>query len=261
MRRAAAGDREAFAQVARRHGPSILRLCLAILGSDADAKDAMQETLLLAYRRASTFQPELGAVRAWLLGIARHEAWRVRRPQAHQSEEPLAELGLRAGWSSDGPEQLLARAQDAEALAWAIAALEPKDREVLVLRDVEGQSGEQAAAMLGLDLAGMKSRLHRARLKLMAALREGSAVMAERERTEGGMRCGQVLERLSDYVDDGLDAPTRAQIDQHLARCTVCERFGGRFKHTVAQLRAHLGQAPGVDAKTFEAVMKRLVPS
>lgn len=266
MKRAAGGDREAFAEVARRHAPAVLRLCTAILGNEADARDALQETLLSALRRASTFRPEVGAVRPWLLTIARHEAWRLLRPPTQSAssepgEEPLAELGVRAGWSATDPEALFARAEDAEALAWSIAALEPRDREVLVLRDIEGQSGEHTALVLGLDLAGMKSRLHRARLKLMAALREGGTVMAEKERTEGGLRCGEVLELLSEYLDDGLAAPARAQVDQHLAQCTVCERFGGRFKHTVAALRSRLGQPPGVDAKTFEAVLARLLPA
>lgn len=263
MRRAAAGDRAAFVTVAQRHAPAVLRLCTAILGSDADAKDATQETLLAAFRRAPTFRPELGAVRPWLLAIARHEAQRLRRPDAPRDDDPqqpLERLGLDAGWSAADPEALLSRAEDAEALAWAIAALAPRDREVLVLRDIEGQSGEHTAELLGLDLAGMKSRLHRARLKLMAALREGRAVMAEQERIEGGLRCGEVLARLSDYVDGELEPEVRGQIDRHLERCTVCERFGGRFKRTVAALRTRLATAPAVDAKTFEAVLSRLLP-
>ncbi|MBL8957865.1 MAG: sigma-70 family RNA polymerase sigma factor [Myxococcaceae bacterium] len=261
IRRSASGDREAFVAVARRHGPAVHRLCAAVLGNDADASDATQEALLVAFRRASTYRAERGPVRPWLLAIARREAYRLR-PRGHEApitdEAPLGALGVRAGWSAEDPEALLARAEDVEALARAIAALDPKDREVLVLRDLEGQSGEQAALVLGVDLAAMKSRLHRARLKLMAALREGSTSMAEQERTAGGLRCGQVLELLSDYVDGELSPSVRAQVDEHLKGCVVCERFGGRFGRTIAGLRRGLEQRPAIDPEAFEAVLAHL---
>jgi RNA polymerase sigma-70 factor (ECF subfamily) len=66
-------------------------------------------------------------------------------------------------------------AQRREALQRALDELEPADREVIVLRDLEQLDGESAAAVLGLALPAMKSRLHRARLRLAAALaREGA---------------------------------------------------------------------------------------
>jgi RNA polymerase sigma-70 factor (ECF subfamily) len=172
-----------------------------------------------------------------------------------RDEQPLVELGVRAGWSAEDPEALVARAEDHERLAWAIAALAPSDREVLILRDLEGMSGEETARVLGLELQGMKSRLHRARLRLMGALREGGSAMAEAEREAGGLRCSEVLEGLSDYVDGQLAPERRAQVDAHLKGCAVCERFGGRFKRTVAGLRAHLGAAPAVDAATYERIL------
>jgi RNA polymerase sigma-70 factor (ECF subfamily) len=61
--------------------------------------------------------------------------------------------------------------QRRDLLAAAFEALTPEDREVLTLRDLEGLSGEQTAALLGVGLAAMKSRLHRARLALAARVR------------------------------------------------------------------------------------------
>jgi RNA polymerase sigma-70 factor (ECF subfamily) len=260
MRRAAAGDRAAFGTIAQRHTPALLRLTRAIAGDDAGAQDAAQETLLQAFRRAATFQPEAGAVRPWLFAIARHEAWRQKRQggpaePAGADEDNLGELGLSAGWSASEPEAMVARAEDAEALSWALAALPAPDREVLLLRDVEGASGEETAAILGLDLSGMKSRLHRARLKLMASLREGRQTLKQSMRSEGGLDCGQVLERLSDYVDGQLAEDERAAVDAHLRGCEMCERFGGRFKRTVAGLRRALGARAAVDPATFERLM------
>jgi RNA polymerase sigma-70 factor, ECF subfamily len=265
MQRAAAGDRAAFETLAAKHGRALLRLTRAIAG-EAQGDDAAQEALLQAFRRAATYRPELGPVRPWLFAIARREAWHARarevatQVEEQASEAPLVELGVSAGWSSEDPEATLARAEDAEALWWALAGLPAKDREVLLLRDVEGASGDETAAILELDLPGMKSRLHRARLKLMASLREGSTALAAQNRSAGGLDCAQVLGRLSEYVDGQLAAAEVEKVNAHLKGCEVCERFGGRFKRTVAGLRQQLGAAPAVDAATVERLMRRWRP-
>lgn len=254
MARAASGDRQAFERAVAPHLAAVARLTRAIAGGAA-ADDAVQETLLLAFRRASTWKPSLGGLRPWLFAIARREAWRQRAPlERHEDEATLEVLGLEAGWSAPDPEAQVQRAEDAERLAWAITALEPKDREVLLLRDVEGLSGEESAAVLGAELAAVKSRLHRARLKLMARLREGTQTVKEREREEAGMRCGDVLAVLSEYVDGTLDAAVRARVDGHLRACSVCERFGGRFSRVVSALRGGRGLEPTI----FQSVLAHL---
>ncbi|MBL9037821.1 MAG: RNA polymerase sigma factor, partial [Archangium sp.] len=198
MRRLAAGDRQAFEALIAAHGPAVTRLTSAILGDGATAQDAAQEALLSAFRRAATWQADRGPVRPWLLAIARHEAARHRpaRETTPLDDVPLAELGARAGWGGDDPERLFAEAEERDRVWWALASLSPTDREVLTLRELEGLSGDHAAAMLDLELPALKSRLHRARLNLMAALREGRMPMAEKERVEGGLRCSQVRELL-----------------------------------------------------------------
>ena len=82
----------------------------------------------------------------------------------------LDELGVEAGWGAEDALEVLARK---DALRQAMATLDPEDQEILTLRELEGLSGPEAAEVLGLSLAAMKSRLHRARLKLAAALRKG----------------------------------------------------------------------------------------
>ena len=66
-------------------------------------------------------------------------------------------------------------AEQLRAVSRALASLTPADREVIVLRDIEGLSGDEAAEVLELPLRTMKTRLHRARLRLMAALAEGGS--------------------------------------------------------------------------------------
>ena len=75
------------------------------------------------------------------------------------------------------------------------------------------------------------------------------------ERIVGGLRCGEVLERLSDYLDGDADAPTRARIEEHLRGCEGCARFGGELSATIRALREHL-LGP---ARAPESVRRRLL--
>lgn len=66
------------------------------------------------------------------------------------------------------------------------------------------------------------------------------------ERTVGGLRCGEVLERLSDYIDGALDAEARGAVEAHVAGCSVCESFGGSVAASVRALRRQ--RAASIDA-------------
>jgi RNA polymerase sigma-70 factor (ECF subfamily) len=178
LAQSAAGDRGAFEAVVSRHQAAVFRLARALTGSRADAEDVLQEAFLSAFLFARGFRGE-ATVRTWLLTITRHAAYRLARKRGAPSEDidsvPLPDLGWRAGWSQNDPETLAMKAQRRERLDRALQSLSPEAREVLVLRDLEGLSGEETAAMLGIELAAMKSRLHRARLALAAALRHGGS--------------------------------------------------------------------------------------
>lgn len=254
--RIAAGDHDALALLHARHGPAVWSVARAFAAREAEVDDVVQETFLAVLESAHTYRPG-GSVRPWLFAIARNAGRRThRRAAREQPEPPLLELGVAAGWGA--PEQALAQTGDAETLARAIASLAPDDREVLILRDVEGWSGEHAAEALGLGLAALKSRLHRARLRLLAALRDEEGGVVVNEREVGGLGCAAVLARLGDYVDGEIEPETRARIDAHLRGCTVCERFGGRYAHVVHRARDRLGAAHAFDGATFERVREAL---
>lgn len=90
-----------------------------------------------------------------------------------REEAPLVELGVAAGWGEvRDPEARVSAMEDHARLHRALDALSPADREVITLRDLEGLSGPEAAQVLDLPLASLKTRLHRARLRLLARLRE-----------------------------------------------------------------------------------------
>ncbi len=261
----ATGDRAALAVLFDRHGPAVLRLARASLHEPSDAEDVLQETFVAALRGAATYRPELASVRTWLFAIARNAARRHKRqtrelPSADVDDGPLLALGIAAGW---GAATDVAQDQPAEIaqLARAVASLAPDDRQVVLLRDVEGLSGEEAAALLELSLAALKSRLHRARLRLLAALRADEGGVVSNERTVGGLSCRAVLSLLGDYVDGDLGAAERARVDLHLRGCTVCERFGGRYAGVVHAARDRLGAVHAVDVETFERVKAKLSPA
>lgn len=174
---AARGDRAAFETLVLRHQAAVFRFARAIARSDAEAEDVLQEAFLGAWRGAASFRGE-SAVRSWLFTIARNAALRHGRRRAGEPAEmePLDILGERAGWGdAHDPEALAIRRESRETLERALASLADDDREIVLLRDVEGLSGEETAGVLQIGLPAMKSRLHRARLRLAAALQEVNA--------------------------------------------------------------------------------------
>jgi RNA polymerase sigma-70 factor, ECF subfamily len=258
--RAAGGDRAAFERLLDRHAPAMLRLARAVTPDDATAADVVQEASFAAYKSAGTYRPGVSSVRTWLFAIARNAARKVRRsmreePMADADDTPLLELGVRAGWGAD---EATGRFEQHELLVRALATLAPDELELVLLRDIEGLSGEEAAQVLALRLPALKSRLHRARLRLMAAMRTAEGGVVENQQEKGGLACGQVLAVLGEYVDGELPAAARAQVDAHLRDCTVCERFGGRYASVVESARARLGAAPAVPAAHLDRIRRAL---
>jgi RNA polymerase sigma-70 factor (ECF subfamily) len=168
VRLSAGGDRRAFEALVARHGDALFRYASRTCGSERDGEDAVQDGLLAAWRGAGTFRGE-ASVRTWLFQVVIHACRRHRRRRAGEPERH-DRLEAAEALPSDqrGADERVASAQLGAVLEGALAAMAAEAREVLLLRDVEGLAGEEAAAALGIGLAAMKSRLHRARLELKA---------------------------------------------------------------------------------------------
>ena len=78
------------------------------------------------------------------------------------------------------------------------------------------------------------------------------------ERVVGGLSCGQVLDRLSGYLDDELGADVRAAVEEHLRGCDGCARFGGELRGTIRALRRHLGVSLAVPPRVRERLREAL---
>jgi len=170
LSQAALGDAKAFEAFVVCHREAVWRFVRSLTRDVSLAEDVLQETFLSAWRSAASFRGEDSAL-GWLLSIARNAVYRQHRGRAGEPEqiESLAELGEAAGWGAD-PDPLDALVVKDE-VDRALARLVVEDREVLLLRDIEGLTNEECARLLGLGLAALKSRLHRARLRFVAHLR------------------------------------------------------------------------------------------
>ena len=78
------------------------------------------------------------------------------------------------------------------------------------------------------------------------------------EQEVAGIRCGEVLAELSDYLDGDMSTERRAQVVAHLKGCDVCERFGGAFTAAIHALRQGEVNQPVVESVVFERLMVRL---
>lgn len=172
LERAAGGDRRAFERFVEEHEGAVFRYIRTRTDDPEVAEDALQETFIAAWRSADTFRGS-GSARAWLLTIARNAVRRqYRRPAGAPDDfEPLDAAAVRAGWGRDPDEAWTDRIAAAQIVERGFETLSADDREVLVLRDLEGFGNGAVAEMLGLSLAAVKSRVHRARLRFMESVR------------------------------------------------------------------------------------------
>src|SRR3954451_358326 len=258
--RTAAGDRPAFERLVRRHQAAVLRFARALSHDETDAEMALQETFLAVWRAAGRFRYDASA-RTWTLSIARHAIYRRHRRWADDPAPfvSLRELGKAAGWGIED-DRFVDRLVDAEALAAALASLSPEDREILILRELEGLSPDEAAGVAGLAEGTSRNRLHRARMRLMTRLREcaGDGERADRsDRIIAGLHCGEVLAELTAFLDGGLPADRARRIQEHVKDCEDCERFGSEFSAAVFALREILSEPPR-DGEVESRLLERL---
>ena len=164
IRAAAAGDDDAFTALMRACQPHVWRFLRHLLGDGEQAADATQETFVRVHRSLRTFRFE-ARFSTWLFSIARNAAVDEQRRGGRRTRLQHA-LAVPAP-SPDG-------ALGAELRA-ALASLSPRLREAFVLVEVFGQPYHDAAEVLGTPVGTVKSRVHRARLELVAWFGAGEA--------------------------------------------------------------------------------------
>jgi len=180
------GDPLAFAQFVEENQGQVYNLALRMLSDPQEAEDVLQETFLNAYKALPEFQGR-SSLSTWLYRIASNASLmrlRKKRPDTVSVDEPLT---LDAGDSiprqlvdwSNLPEDELLSGEARHMMDAAVSELPDPLRIVFVLRDLQGLSTTETGEVLGLSEGAVKTRLHRARLKLREEL---SSYFAERMR-------------------------------------------------------------------------------
>ncbi|TMQ70050.1 MAG: sigma-70 family RNA polymerase sigma factor [Candidatus Eisenbacteria bacterium] len=152
MERIRSGDHQALAELYERHGSLMYSMVLRIVGRAEDAEEVLQEAWLQAWNRAAAYDASRGAVIAWLLTLARSRAIdRLRSPPMAPVEDPVATVAHR---------------QLHKHVTVALAALAPRQREVLELAYFGGLSQSEIATRLETPLGTVKSWVRQGLLEL-----------------------------------------------------------------------------------------------
>jgi len=165
--------------VFREFAPRIYHLARRMLGNDADAEDVTQDVLVQVIRKLDTFRGD-AQLATWLHRVTVNAALAFRQKRANRQKRETTEAAddvLEAApvggpvkrWNV-GPDKPVLAAEQAAVIERAIAELPGPFRDVYVLADVEGLPNQEIADMLGMSIPAVKSRLHRARLRMRDAL-------------------------------------------------------------------------------------------
>ncbi len=247
---------------------------MRVCGQRQDAEDTMQEVLV----KSLPYLPKFDNSRAlgtWLYKVAKNRCLMNRRKSKFAPKEELsleelmpdrAELARLDGLTSITPESLAIRDEQGERLRQAIRRLPPHYRIVLVLRDMEGLTDEEAAEIIGLRPGTIRVRLHRARLfvrRELAKANEGAKRGATRqlrrsaEAPSGAGRCKKVFAGLSDYLDGELDDFSCEEIEAHMNGCEPCKKFLRSLESAIESCRQSPADCP--DRERAAALRKKLL--
>jgi len=181
IERVCAGEKQLFYDLICPYQRSVYIAAFSVLQNDADAEEVAQEAFLKALAHLSSFRRE-SRFSTWLIQIAVNEARMKRRKDRkflydsidQPEEDEAGEYFPRdfADWR-EIPSEALQRTELRRALEKAIASLDPKYREVFVMRDIQHLNIAETAAALGITQASVKTRLLRARLQMRDALAPG----------------------------------------------------------------------------------------
>lgn len=196
VRRVLDGDTALFEILMRRHNQSIYRAVRAVLKTDEEVEDVMQQAYLNAYAHLGQFADQ-ARFSTWLIRIAVNEALlRLKKRQSGAwswgGGDEMALLRVEA--TAPDPEQQASAREMREVVETELSALPATYRTVLVLRDVEGLSTAEAAGCLDVSEDAIKTRLSRARSMLRDGITRRAGVTLETIYPFGSSRCDRLVD-------------------------------------------------------------------
>jgi RNA polymerase sigma-70 factor (ECF subfamily) len=236
-RLAVAGDGNAFAELYDRHEQRVYGFCMRMLGTPHDAADATQETFVRLLGRLPALEGRDLNFVAYALAAARNACYDMI--EGRRKAEPVAEqpepLGPQEGDLARDPERAALLAAAREDVQAANAALPPRQREVLALREVELLSYDEIGELMGLNRNAVAQLVSRARIKLRDLLR-GSALASI---SASSPDCTRALELLAGMQDDEHGAAGELDwVDTHLAGCDTCRLSRAAMQEADVSYRA-----------------------
>ncbi len=200
VHRATCGDVLAITQIIRMHNQRLYRLVRAVIRSNADAEDVLQEAYLSAFSNLSRFAGD-ASLSTWLSRIALNAALGRLRAQKRQKRAAPARSSTDADIlpfpgpvPTADPERIMAQRQLLSLVEEATDALPETFRLVFVARVIEGLSVEETASLLDLPTATVKTRLHRARRLIRTRLEERIGPVMTDAFPFAGTRCERLTE-------------------------------------------------------------------
>ncbi len=183
-----AGEPQALDRFYREHASQVLAWVIRLGGHRLDSEDTAHEVFMVALRRIGSFRGE-SALTTWLYGITRNVVNNARRKAAlrrfvgmEDVPEPVAQ--------TPGADERVDQMRRRELVQVALQRLNARQREVLVLADLEGRSAPEVAEMIGVPVGTVYSRLHHARRAFSKSL---TAVGHDRSASSGHRTLGKVI--------------------------------------------------------------------
>jgi RNA polymerase sigma-70 factor (ECF subfamily) len=224
IERARSGDRQAIEQLLSELAPAVHRFGLRMCKNVHDADDVLQDTLIQIVAHIKEFEGR-GSLPSWVFALARSAC--ARRRRGLKNAPPAGDEALAEQVSGEpNPEQLADQQELGAMLARALDALPDAQREVLLLRDVEGLSAAETATALALSVDAVKSRLHRARIDLRQQLAPLFASVPT-------ATCPDVMLLWSRKLDGDLSQRDCAEMERHLESCATCRRTCDSLKRAL----------------------------
>jgi len=164
--------RDAVALCAREHGAALGRLCMALLGNQAEAEETAQEVLIAAHAGFASYRGE-GSVKGWLCGIARRKC--ARKLETRVRRERRLRLVHDAEANAELPDDVLELRRRAERVRAALEHLKPSERDAVTLRYQAGLAYREIGEACGIEEATARKRVSRALARMKSLLSEEAA--------------------------------------------------------------------------------------
>ncbi len=256
------GDAAALEQLIEAHQQRVYRFGMKMCRRQVDAEDVLQETLLAAARSIREFRGG-SSFSTWLYAIARSFCLKKLRrskyapPREHSLEQEVPEEAV-LSHPGAAPDEAAGAKELRVALERAIDSLEADQREVLLLRDVEGLRAIEVGEALGISVAAVKSRLHRARLRVRELL---APTLQVAEPVGGAGACPEVLTLYSKHLEGEISTELCTRMRAHLEGCARCRNRCDSLKRTLSLCsRLPPDPVPAAVQDSVRAALRGLLP-